>query len=318
MNKQIQNIDYSKIFGVDIETVRQEEHFDENSPMYDLWAWKCRDKDTNEIPPSEEVIKRYNNQAALYPEYGKIVCISIGFVSDSTIVTKSLTGEEKDILEEFVKIIDGSGRRLIVHNAPFDMTYIQKRHAINFKGRLFPSSYETYNEKPWTLENKVLDTMQIWKNIGWQNTSLSELAYCMGIPTPKDDINGSEINRVYWEEKDINRIAKYCEKDVLTVLNILRVWKGDNILEQVSRTGEEVEIENVPVLNRIYQSSEITEHDLKELKEILKTKKISKKEKDILKDMIYKVSLNSDMFAYETEEVKESKRQVIENLINGL
>lgn len=318
MNKQIQNIDYSKIFGVDIETVRQEEHFDENSPMYDLWAWKCRDKDTNEIPPSEEVIKRYNNQAALYPEYGKIVCISIGFVSDNTIVTKSLTGEEKDILEEFVKIIDGSGRRLIVHNAPFDMTYIQKRHAINFKGRLFPSSYETYNEKPWTLENKVIDTMQIWKNIGWQNTSLAELAYCMGVPTPKDDINGSEINRVYWEEKDINRIAKYCEKDVLTVLNILRVWKGDDILEQVSRTGEKVEIESVPVLTRIYQSNEITEYDQEELRKILGSKKATKKDKEILKDMLYKISLNSDMFAYETKEAKESKRQVIENLINGL
>jgi len=318
MNNKILSVDYNKIFGVDIETVRQEENFDENSPMYDLWAWKCRDKDTNEIPPTEEVIKRYNNQAALYPEYGKIVCISIGYISDNTIITKSLTGDEQDILEEFVKIIEGSGRKLVVHNREFDIPYIQKRFVIKCKGQIFPSKYNLFSIKPWESEDSVLCTMNTWKNIGWQNTSLAELAYCMGVPTPKDDINGSEVNRVYWEEKDINRIAKYCEKDVLTVLNILRVWKGDSILEQVSRTGEEVKIENVPVLNRIYQSSEITEHDLKELKEILKTKKINKKEKDILKDMIYKVSLNSDMFAYETKAVKEEKKQVIENLINGL
>src|SRR5690625_4342786 len=138
MNKAIQSIRYDKIFGIDIETVRQEKDFNEESPMFDLWAWKKRNKEDNTLLPPEEVVKTYYNEAPLFPEYGKIVCISIGYISDEVVYTKSFTGDEKKILKEFLSVIKGSGRKLLMHNKGFDMVYIQKRFFINFPGEVFP------------------------------------------------------------------------------------------------------------------------------------------------------------------------------------
>lgn len=237
MNKQIESLDFNKIIAVDIETVRGKEVFDEKDENFNVWAWKCRDRETNVIPDNKSLIEQYHNKAALSAEWGKIVCISVGYVSDNKIVTKSFTGDETSILREAIDTINKSGRVMLCHNGVFDIPYMRKRFFINgMKGYLNSTDVGI---KPWETDNFLFDTMVFWKGIGWAPTSLEELAMCMNVPTPKGDMHGNEVGDYFYNGK-IDKIAKYCEGDVATVLNIIRRWRGEDILEAESKTEIEI------------------------------------------------------------------------------
>ena len=85
-------------------------------------------------------------------------------------------------------------------------------------------------KKPW--EVKHLDTLELWKFGDWKSyTSLELLAQCFGISSPKIDMSGSDVARVYWQERDLDRIVRYCEKDLLTLAQVYRRMNGREILE---------------------------------------------------------------------------------------
>jgi 3'-5' exonuclease len=101
----------------------------------------------------------------------------------------------------------------------FDVPYLCRRTLINQMQLPFFFK-DMQNRKPW--ENPLLDTLHIWRFGDFKHyISLELLAEILGIPTPKDDIDGSMVGRVYYEEKDYERIAKYCGKDVLTVAQVI-------------------------------------------------------------------------------------------------
>lgn len=269
MNSLIDNLDFNKVLGVDIETCRGVKDIKKHPELLEKWKWKCRDRENNKLPTDKDAIEAYNNKAALYAEWGKIICISMGYVSKGVISTKSFTGEEEDIVNSFVEMITGSGRIIAVHNAGFDIPYIQKRHMILNKGKkAFPSQYNSSGIKPWEKDSFCIDTMDVWKCIGFQNTSLDELSMCMGIPSPKGDIKGSDVSRVYWDEGGVKRISEYCERDVATVLNIINVWKGDDVMKHDAKEGE-VKFEG-NILQKIMESGAITEDDIEYLTETMK------------------------------------------------
>jgi predicted PolB exonuclease-like 3'-5' exonuclease len=86
-------------------------------------------------------------------------------------------------------------------------------------------------KKPWEVNH--LDTMELWKYGDFKSyTSLNLLAYTLGVPTPKDDIDGSMVWEVYWKEKNLDRIVQYCQKDVLTVVQILLRMQGEPLLDE--------------------------------------------------------------------------------------
>jgi hypothetical protein len=108
---------------------------------------------------------------------------------------------------------------LCAHNGKeFDFPYIARRMIIN--RMVVPEILDNAGKKPWDV--KLLDTMDLWKFGDYKNyTSLELLTFILGIPTPKDDIDGSMVGRIYYSEKDVERIARYCEKDVLAVAQVL-------------------------------------------------------------------------------------------------
>lgn len=232
MNQRIKNLSYKNLLFVDIETVRGEGHFDETHPLYDTWAWKQRDRDTNMIPVFTEVRDAYYTKAALYAEWGKIVCISVGYFKENgELHTKSYTGDEKTILQDFVSMVKKSRRMLVGWNIiKFDVPYIRKRFFI--KGLTEYLGEKQGNDvyaKPWDLDDSIFDLMVAWKGGGYTSTSMEEVAMAFGITSSKNNIRGNEVSEYYYDDK-MDEIVEYCEQGVRVVAEILRAWKKDIII----------------------------------------------------------------------------------------
>ena len=216
-------IDFSKILFLDIETVSQKKTFDQLSErMQKLWSRKAEQiSNGNDDATPESIYDR----AAIYAEFGKIVCISVGFFNGERFRLKSFySHNEKALLGDFANMLERyystPDSQLCAHNGKeFDFPYIARRMVVN--GIQIPKILQVAGKKPW--ETNFIDTMELWKFGDYKNyTSLDLLCAILDIPTPKDDINGSEVGRVYWQENDLERIKTYCQKDVLAIAQLMR------------------------------------------------------------------------------------------------
>lgn len=212
---------------LDIETVSATASFNELSPAWqELWVEKYS-KTTAATLSAEE---SYSQRAAIMAEFGKIICISAGFFYTEPgkglcLRLKTIAGaDEMQLLNGFTEICDRfAGKHpqffFAGHNIKeFDIPYLCRRmmhHQIPL-----PSYLQLYGKKPW--ETQMLDTMELWKFGDYKSyTSLKLLCAALGIPTSKDDIDGSKVGHVFYEEKNIQKIADYCGKDVVAVAQIL-------------------------------------------------------------------------------------------------
>ncbi len=181
----------------------------------------------------------YQNKAGIFSEYGKIVCISVGFFHRSegqeVFKLKSYYGDdEAKLLAEFADLLDnklGRIRNICGHNIKeFDIPYICRRMVIN--GMELPAKLQISGKKPWDL-NYLIDTMDAWRFGDRKNfTPLKLLTALFGVPSPKGDIDGSQVGRVYWEDGDVDRIAAYCERDVVATAQLVRKFKRRNLLPE--------------------------------------------------------------------------------------
>ena len=231
----LQQIDLTQILVLDIETVPQYPSFTDLPENWQyLWSKKAATVRNLESQSESDVYPR----AGIYAEFGKIICISCGFFSSAgrsyQFRVKSFYGDdEAKILSEFnhmlLRHFSDPANSLCAHNGKdFDYPYIARRCLLN--GLEIPDLLNTAGKKPWEI--KLLDTMELWKFGDYKNfTSLELLAASFGIPTPKDDIDGSMVWTVYWNDKDLERIKKYCEKDVITVAQLLLKFKNEAMLE---------------------------------------------------------------------------------------
>jgi len=142
--------------------------------------------------------------------------------------------DERILLQKFFNNLAAFSRagkrRICAHNGQeFDFPYIARRALVN--NLPIPEIFDISGAKPWEIKERLIDTLQLWKFGDYKHyTSLSLLCELFNIPTPKDDIDGSQVARIYWEENDIDRIVRYCEKDTLAVANVLLKYKGNRII----------------------------------------------------------------------------------------
>jgi 3'-5' exonuclease len=212
------------ILFLDIETVPETYSYTELEPetarLFDLKNQRFR----SEEKTFEDV---YNERAGIYAEFGKIVCISVGFVRSTAtgrmMYIKSFTHEDEEtLLKQFIRLLEDNyntiSHRLCGHNAKeFDFPYLCRRMLIN--GLKLPNVLNLAGKKPWEIPH--LDTMELWKFGDFKAyTSLGLLCHVFNIPTPKDDISGADVARVYYEDNDLPRIAAYCEKDVIALIQL--------------------------------------------------------------------------------------------------
>lgn len=220
-------MDIKKIMFIDIETVSATERLSELSEsMVYHWHKKACKIAGNEID-IEECAKLYEKRAAIYAEFGKIICISLGYLDSKFehIKIKSFFGhDEKALLEQFGDMLnqrfnDPEKNYFCGHNIKeFDLPYIGRRMVVHQIP--LPKLIDVSGKKPWEVKF-LLDTMEMWRFGDFKSfISLDLLSAVLNIPSPKDDIDGSKVGEVYWKDRDLKRIVSYCEKDVVTVANV--------------------------------------------------------------------------------------------------
>jgi 3'-5' exonuclease len=235
------------ILFLDIETVSQYPAFgDLPAEWKELWQHKAESLLRDKLPPTPEEMQdragELYGRAAIYAEFGKIICISCGLISgsgnDKKISLKSFYGDdEKELLVRFCDMLHKwtsgsqkyeSQKYLCAHNGKdFDFPYLCRRMII--QGVPIPAMLNISGKKPWEVAH--IDTMELWKFGDYKSfVSLNLLAHVLGIPTPKDDIDGSQVGDVYWSQQDLPRIATYCQKDVVTVAQVYLRMNGEPIL----------------------------------------------------------------------------------------
>jgi len=220
-------MDLSKLTNIlflDIETVSRQGHFNELDERFQkLWTKKASILKSEAIP---EVL--YKEKAAIYAEFGRILVIGVGqFVErkgELSFKTRAFSSaSEGDLLEDFTqylkKVSKNEVTRLCAHNGKeFDYPYLCRRLLVY--GQPLPELLQIMGKKPWET-NHLLDTMEMWKFGDIKAyTSLELMAATLGVPTSKDDIDGSEVGRVFYETGDVKRIATYCQKDVAVMAQV--------------------------------------------------------------------------------------------------
>jgi len=232
----INAINIYNILFLDIETVSIEKEY-ENLPIEYKKLWNKKHK-TIIRDESISFEDGFRDKSAIYAEFGKIVCISCGFLSKEDGVEKLriksfFSDNEKELLENFAKLLkdnytDFQNQTLCGHNIKeFDVPYLCRRMLLN--GMVLPDILNVHGKKPW--EVNFIDTLQLWKFGDYKAyTSLNLLAYLFEIPTPKDDIDGSMVSATFWVEKDLDRIKTYCQKDVVTVVRLFQKFNNEQFV----------------------------------------------------------------------------------------
>lgn len=227
----------SNILFLDIETVPQFSSYHE-LPVEWRQLWDSKSNSLIKYHEGETNESLYP-RAGIYAEFGKIICISCGVLQgggeNRKMILKSFAGDdEKLLLQQFNDMLGkwagNETKFLCAHNGKeFDFPYLCRRMIVH---RLpIPPILNIAGKKPWEVAH--LDTLELWKFGDFKSfTSLALLAQTLGIPTPKDDIDGSMVWKVYWQEKNLQRIVTYCQKDVVTVAQILLRMNGDPLLKE--------------------------------------------------------------------------------------
>ena len=222
----LNDIKLSDILFLDIETAPVVyKYTDLNETMRTLWDSKHRfQNDTPEM---------FYNKAGIFAEFAKVICISVGFYKGQQFNLRSFYGDdEKQLLQSFATFLTENYKSktqlLCAHNGKeFDFPFLCRRMLI--LGINLPEILNIAGKKPWEINH--LDTMELWKFGDYKNyTSLNLLAAVFNIPTPKDDISGADVARVYWEEKDLKRIVIYCQKDVITVAQLIQRFRNEPLI----------------------------------------------------------------------------------------
>lgn len=224
------------VLFLDIETIPQYGSYEE---VPEEWKalWDIKASYINRGKDGETESSVYP-RAGIYAEFGRIICISCGVIQgvapQRKLVLKSFRGDnERQVLLDFADMLNKwsaqEPKYLCAHNGKeFDFPYICRRMII--LGLMIPPLLQTIGKKPWELGH--IDTMELWKFGDYKNfTSLNLLAHALGVPTPKDDIDGSMVWEVYWKEKNLERIVTYCQKDVITVAQVLLRMQGEPLIE---------------------------------------------------------------------------------------
>ena len=228
----IEKINLNNILFLDIETVPLEAHFNDiDDETKKLWEQKTQYQRKEDVSAED-----FYDRAGIWAEFGKIICISVGFFHNKSDIRNfrvtSFFGEEKKILKDFSNLLNENfhltTHLLCGHNIKeFDIPFIARRMIIN--GIALPGKINLFGKKPWEVPH--LDTLELWKFGDYKHyTSLKLLTKILGIPSPKNDIDGSEVARGFYKEKNIDRIVTYCEKDVIAVAQVFLKMRREDLL----------------------------------------------------------------------------------------
>jgi hypothetical protein len=230
----LNKINLSDILFLDIETVPESENF-QDLPEEKRLLWEAK---TAYQRKEGQSAKEFYSRAGIWAEFGKIVCISVGYFmfqdEGKCFRTTTFYGKEKQLLSEFKILLEkhfnSKDKLLCAHNGKeFDFPFIARRMVI--QQIQLPPKLNLFGKKPWEVAH--LDTLELWKFGDYKHyTSLKLLTSILNIPSPKSDIDGSQVRNVFYEDSDIYRINSYCERDVVAIAQIVLRFRCEKLLSE--------------------------------------------------------------------------------------
>lgn len=221
-------VNIENILFLDIETVPIKLNFAElDEKGKELW-----EKKSSFFREESQTAEQVYQRAGVFAEFGKVIVVSCGFFTilkghNRVFRVKSFYGNnEKQLLEDFTKMVNRHSSFIFcAHNGKeFDFPFLARRILIN--GITLPRQLNIHGKRPWEIPH--LDTMELWKFGDYKNfTSLDSLSYVFGLPSSKDDIDGSMVSDLYYNGNQLERIVKYCEKDMITVARIFQFLRSE-------------------------------------------------------------------------------------------
>lgn len=232
-NGQLRNLLF-----IDIETVPQ---YSSHDQLPNEWQTLWNEKQQIYKNIEGSAAENYLNRAGIFSEFAKVVCISLGYFhyqrelrADVFRIKTFAAENEKQLLMDFAKLIhdyfDADKFQFCGHNIrEFDIPFLCRRLMINHIP--LPDMLDVSGKKPWELND--IDTLHLWRFGDHKNyTSLKLMAAALGIPSPKDEIEGKDICHEYWIKKNLEGIVHYCQKDVITVARLLMRFRNEPELLQ--------------------------------------------------------------------------------------
>ena len=240
----LKKLNLEDVLFIDIETSTAVPELQLDTPLFDSWKYKMKGGD------NEELIASYKKEAALYADFGRIVCISIGRLFKGDFVTTTFNDfDETEMIKKFYQTLDKEDWILCGHAVKsFDIPYICQRSIIN---GLFPHELvDTSGLKPWEMTG-IIDTKELWSCGGFNKSGLVNITTALGLPSPKTGITGAQVPAYFWEDPKghIQEISDYCERDVVAVYDVLKRFKNP----------EDLPIEQQPVIRHLFDGGKFTE-----------------------------------------------------------
>ena len=235
----LHKLNLENVLFLDIETVPEFQNYSDLSDEKKLlWDEKSKYQRKEDFTPEE-----FYHRAGIWSEFGKIICISVGYFSyrngSRNFRISSFKGDEEKLLREFNTLLEEYFNQpyhlLCAHNGKeFDFPYIARRMLIH--NIRLPAKLDLFGKKPWEVPH--LDTLELWKFGDYKHyTSLKLLTHVLGIPSPKEDIDGAMVREVYYENGELDRIVKYCERDVVAIAQVLLKLRQENLLSDSEITS---------------------------------------------------------------------------------
>ena len=300
-----------------VQTTPQTKNLEIGSKEFNLYKEKY--KEHNNLQTDEDVLVDYYDNASKNPLWGKIHSLSLGFVDEATNVAriKVFKGEEKDIIQNFLNTCNEhfKASKIVGYNLSFLLPFLRSRMLKNnIKLQGIHEGLVDLNRKPWTLQGMCLQDG--FKGIGYYNNSLEELAFLLGLET--NFIDGKDVYANFLAGKE-DELNKSIIDETFTLINCYKIINGEEPCTDLNSTvvqlSEVKEIE-VPLLQKIYKASNIDSKTKEDLHKKLAKKKITKKEKVIIEDILVSLYIDNTMFKSDSEPVKENKRNEIKELLN--
>lgn len=282
--RYLKSLNIEDLIFIDIEVCPIEEKLVEGSVLYDNWIYKLRNH-RELLSTGKSYEELYTENASLYPEFSKIVCISIGKIKDDVLKLKSYYGDnEYELLKDFNKVMtaivsSNKNTRLVGHFINgYDIPFIFNRSIIN--GIEPCSLVDVAHLKPWEVTS--VDTHSLWKGTSLRSSNLMNICFSLGLGNPKQEMSGYDVGNIYYSEGGLEKIVAYCEADVYAVANLVRKMRFESIIDV---EYSPIDVKNVGTLEKLYnRDSKISEEEENILKNA--SKGFTKKEQDIAKELI--------------------------------
>lgn len=316
MNAKLKKINIEDCLFFDSETTAKHAELALEGREYELFQWKTRNRDTDEVLDNNALQALYKKTAALKIGFNQVVTVGAGYVKNNEIRIKAITGSEEEILKLFCQFSQKFKYLVGFNSIGFDICVIANNANRHFDlTEYLPENFNPVGKKEWKVSDFHCDLMLELKATGYSNMSFDEACYMYDIPSPKDGLKGSDVNRVYWE-RGIEPITNYVKKDVFSLINLFQAIRHQQKYDSFTDV-QDIQPPTPTPLKDIYNSDYFSDQSKQQLGSKF-PKKLTKKDRETIKTILEAIYIRSEFQDSDNLSVQTAKKSEIEEFVKTL